>query len=191
MIVNPKPLQVSQQFQLSACAAVSVHEFFRKYAGDSTCIKWPNDLYWNDRKAGGILIENIIRGQQSRAGDWQYAVVGTGININQAGFAPELRNPVSLRQITGKSADPVVLAKEICRIFHNNLQTLLNEGFQSIYAHYLGHLYKKDQAVKLKKENRVFEAIIRGVTPSGSLRVQHAFEEEFSLGEVEWQIPSS
>ena len=51
---------VTQQFQLSACIAVAVCTFFQKYAGEDTRIKWPNDLYWKDRKAGGILIENIV-----------------------------------------------------------------------------------------------------------------------------------
>ena len=60
IVINPQPLQLTQQFQLSACIAISVCEFFGHYVGDATRIKWPNDLYWYDRKAGGILIENII-----------------------------------------------------------------------------------------------------------------------------------
>ena len=54
IVVNPRPLQLSRQFQFSACISVAVREFFAKYARADTKIKWPNDLYWRDRKAGGF-----------------------------------------------------------------------------------------------------------------------------------------
>src|SRR6186713_2645315 len=53
-------LLIQQQFALSAAIALACHRFFSKFAGEETKIKWPNDLYWRDRKAGGILVENVI-----------------------------------------------------------------------------------------------------------------------------------
>jgi BirA family transcriptional regulator, biotin operon repressor / biotin---[acetyl-CoA-carboxylase] ligase len=182
LILEPKNLKLSQQFHLSACIAISVHEFFAKYAGDETRIKWPNDLYWRDRKAAGILIENVI----STSGNWQWAVVGVGININQTSFADSLTNPVSLKQITGKNFDPVLLAKELCIIVNDNYFKLLNEGQQSILETYNRFLYKKDETVKLKKDNRVFEVQIKEVSPEGKLKTLHAIEEEFDFGGIEW-----
>jgi BirA family biotin operon repressor/biotin-[acetyl-CoA-carboxylase] ligase len=188
-------LLVSEQFQLSACMTVAVHDFFSRYAGSDTKIKWPNDLYWQDRKAGGILIENIVRGSESgvesrklEKSGWLWAIIGTGININQTVFNPDLPNPVSLKQITGKSFDPLVLAKELWSILNTYFQQLITEGFDSIYDQYLTHLYKKNERVKLKKESRVFEAVIKGVSPVGLLITQHSIEEEFNFGEVQWVI---
>jgi BirA family biotin operon repressor/biotin-[acetyl-CoA-carboxylase] ligase len=194
-IVLKPGLLLSEQFQLSACAAVAVHDFFSHYAGENTKIKWPNDLYWQDRKAGGILIENVVQSRESGVGNrepetsgWLWAIIGMGININQTGFDPDLPNPVSLKQITGKSFDPIVLAKELCSVLNNYFQQLITDGFHSIYTQYLAHLYKKKEAVKLKKGSRVFEAIIKGVSPAGLLMTQHSIEEEFNFGEVEWVI---
>ncbi len=202
VVINPVFLQPAQQFWLSACAAVAVHEFFAKYAGSNSKIKWPNDLYWQDRKAGGILIESVVRSQQSAAGSkesaidgrravagsWQWAVVGIGININQISFSSGLKNPVSLRQISGNSFDPLTLAKEFCTILHKYYEQLHTEGFDRIYAQYLTHLYKKNELVRLKKDSRIFEAAIKTVSPGGRLVVQHSIEEEFEFGEVEWMI---
>jgi BirA family biotin operon repressor/biotin-[acetyl-CoA-carboxylase] ligase len=191
VLLNPKPLLLSQQFHLSACVAVSVFEFFKKYAGDDTAIKWPNDLYWQDRKAGGILIESIVgaaseaTGQKAEEASWLWAILGIGININQAQFPDWLPNPVSLKQITGKNFNPVVLAKECCSILNRNYHELISHGFDNILASYNEHLYKRGQKVKLKKENRTFEAIIKEVTPSGKLVVKHAIEEEFNFGKLE------
>jgi len=186
ILLNPYPLRVQEQFRLSTCIAVSVHEFFYKYAGDKTSIKWPNDLYWRDRKAGGILIENVIGSGQSATGNWQWAIVGIGININQTVFPYDLPNAVSLKQITGKNYQPVELAKELCSVIEKNYQTLIGGKFELLFNNYQAQLYKKDEKVKLKKDNRVFETTINGVSETGQLITQHSIEERFDFGEVEW-----
>lgn len=188
ILLNPYPLRIPDQFRLSVCTAISVHELFSKYAGDETKIKWPNDLYWRDRKAGGILIENIVQSSQSSVGSWQWSIVGIGININQTSFPSHLPNPVSLKQITGKSFKPVELAKELCAVLEKNYQLLVNEKFETLFKEYQTHLYKKDEKVKLKKGSRVFEATIKGVSETGQLITQHSVEERFEFGEVEWLI---
>ena len=202
IIIKPTSLLVPQQFQLSACVAVALHKFFEKYAGTQTKIKWPNDLYWKDRKAGGILIESIVRSSESGVGSsesgvlsresgvgtWEWAVIGIGININQTSFPPELPNPVSLKQITGKNFDTVELAKELCQVFNDHFEKLINNGFEDVYAQYLSHLYKKNEKVKLKKDTGVFETMIKTVSPTGKLIVQHGIDEEFDFGSVEWII---
>ncbi|MEI9808455.1 MAG: hypothetical protein WDO16_11645 [Bacteroidota bacterium] len=65
---------------------------------------------------------------------------------------------------------------------------LVTNGFENIGAAYLSHFYKKDEKVKLKKDNRVFEATIKGISPDGKLIVQHAIEEQFDMGEIQWLI---
>ncbi len=188
IILNPQPLLISQQFQLSACVALAIHDFFRRYAGDDTKIKWPNDLYWQNRKAGGILIESIVGSREAGGGSWDCAVAGIGININQTIFPEDLPNPVSLKQITGRHFDPAVLAKELCTVINEKYSLLLHDGFESIYEQYLRCLYMKDNLVKFRKGSRVFEAVVKKVSPVGRLVVQHAVEEEFDFGEVEWLI---
>jgi BirA family biotin operon repressor/biotin-[acetyl-CoA-carboxylase] ligase len=193
IVVKPQPLLLTQQFMLSACVAVAVHDFFMKYAGTDTKIKWPNDLYWQDRKAGGVLIESgvgswesTVHSPQPVSSNWEWSIIGIGININQTVFSDDLANPVSLKQITGKNFDPVALAKELCGLLNKKIDELVNDGFEKIYAAYLANLYKRNSIVKLKKDSRVFEATLKLVSPAGKLIVQHAIEEEFNFGEVEW-----
>ena len=188
VVVKPQSLQLTQQFQLSVCVAVAVHGFLTKYAGDDVKIKWPNDVYWQDRKAGGILIESVIRSSETGDSSWEWSIIGIGININQTAFPTYLTNPVSLRQITGKTFDTVDLAKGICEELNQKISALITKGFEEIYASYLTHLYKINETVKLKKGNRVFEAVIKGVSPAGRLIVFHSIEEEFDFGEVQWVI---
>ena len=208
LIIQPSPLQLSRQFQFSAAIALAVHHFFTLYAGDETTIKWPNDIYWRDRKAGGILIENIVGSRESGAGSqnqeepgaglqaidsglrtalpWQWAIIGMGININQTVFPENIRNAVSLKQITGKDWSVIELAKELCTHVLNRYEQLLagNNPLQE----YNNQLFKKGQTGVFKKGNRVFEAKVKEVDMAGELVLITASEEHFSFGEVEWVL---
>lgn len=188
IIIKPILLPLSGQFHLSACAAVAVQDVLLKYAGEDCKIKWPNDLYWQDRKAGGILIESIVSSSETGAGNWSWAIIGIGININQTTFPADLPNPVSLKQITGKNYDPVAIAKEICVSMEKRYCQLVTDGFEELITDYNLHLFKRAEIVKLKKDNRVFEATIKNVSPSGKLIAIHAKEEAFDFGSVEWVI---
>jgi BirA family transcriptional regulator, biotin operon repressor / biotin---[acetyl-CoA-carboxylase] ligase len=188
ILLNPYPLGIQDQFKLSVCVAVSVHELFSKYAGDETKIKWPNDLYWRDRKAGGILIESIVRSRESGANSWEWAIAGIGININQTVYSVDLPNPVSLKQIAGKSFNTVELAKELCFILEKNYRLLIAGNSEDLFIYYQTHLYKKGEKVKLKKDSRVFETTVKGVSETGQLITHHSIEERFEFGEVEWVI---
>ncbi len=187
-IVIKPDLQLNQQFLLSAAVVVAVQFFFKKYAGDETRIKWPNDIYWQDKKAGGILIENIIKTDGSATGIWQWAVIGIGININQTKFANNLPNPISLKLITGKNFDTLQLAKEVCESVYHFYKQLFEKNSGNILKLYRQHLYKKTEKVKLKKGSRIFEAVIKDVSSDGRLIVHHAMEESFEFGEVQWLL---
>lgn len=195
VVVDPAPVSVGHQFQLSAAIAVAACEFLRKHAGSDVCIKWPNDLYWRDRKAGGILIENIIRAkslapayEEPRSNEWQWAIAGIGININQDDFPQELKNPISLKQITGKRFEPSLLARDLCSCIDLRYNELRSDGFDGIFRTYQSLLYRKNQRVKLKKGSRSFEAVLKSVTSAGDLVVEHGIEESFGFGEIEWII---
>jgi BirA family biotin operon repressor/biotin-[acetyl-CoA-carboxylase] ligase len=181
VVLHPHPLKTSQQFLLSATIALGCYDFFKNYAGDETRIKWPNDLYWRDRKAGGILIESRVGSPE-----WTIAIAGMGININQTQFAPEALRPVSLKQITGKTYDINALAIELCHHLEKRYQSLQNP--EQLLADYHQALYKKGESVKLKRGNSVFETTIQGVTPTGELITMDTLERYFQVGEIEWVI---
>ncbi len=89
-VLEPVALSPSRRpSDLSACVALACYDLFSRYTREEDItIKWPNDLYWNDRKAGGILIENSFHGER-----WTIAIVGIGININQVVFPADCPQP--------------------------------------------------------------------------------------------------
>lgn len=174
LILTPPP--GLKPFILSAIIALSCREFIESYAKSEVYVKWPNDIYWRDRKAGGILIENLVSGIESK-----WSVAGMGININQVSFPDETNRPVSLKQITGKSFDPELLSKELCSIIDKRFNSYEPS---SILAEYNENLLFKGQKVKLKSGQVTFETIIKGVNESGELVTCDVCERTFR--EVTW-----
>jgi BirA family transcriptional regulator, biotin operon repressor / biotin---[acetyl-CoA-carboxylase] ligase len=183
LILNTDTLRTDQQFYLSMLVALGVNDFIKEYAGGETAIKWPNDLYWRDRKAGGILIETVFKGST-----WQWAVVGIGININQTRFDKSLPNPVSLSQITGKTYDVILLAKELYGFVMKWVGAIATIKTDSVVQEYNDSLYKLNQTVKLKKANAIFKTTIREVSLSGQLHTTDTMERQFNFGEVQWVL---
>lgn len=185
-VLEPVALPLTAAFSLSVAVALACHDLLSHYAGpDATSIKWPNDLYWNDRKAGGILIENHIKGDR-----WLFAIAGMGININQVEFPPEARNPVSLRQITGETFDSLQLARELGVFLDKRYRELETGAAAEQLRQYNERLYGLGREVRLKKENAVFRTVVEGVTAHGELVTRDTMERRFTFGEVEWLIES-
>ena len=113
----------TDQIGFSAAIALGIRAFFDAHTNGDTKIKRPNDIYWRDRKAGGILIENLLKGTA-----WTWTVIGIGININQTLFSPEAPNPVSLKQITGRDWDILSLQGALSKALNKSIQDWLMEG---------------------------------------------------------------
>ena len=184
LILDVQLLNASQQFQLLVSVALGCYDFFERYAGQETSIKWPNDIYWGDRKAVGVLIENSFQGS-----DWKFAVAGIGVNINQTHFGNSLKNPVSLKQITGKTYDLTPLAKELQIHVLNRFSAIQKDPFSLSLAEYNGHLFGLNKKMHFKKGSIHFDATIQGVTPFGQLVTMDSKQERlFNFGEVEWVV---
>ena len=123
-----------------------------------------------------------------RGNQWLWAVVGIGMNINQTSFSPSLKNPVSLKQITGKTFDAVALTKELCICLDTRYQQLKRRDSEALLADYNYHLFKKNEQVKFNKANASFDCTIKGVDESGKLLVVGAIQDSFAFGEVEWVL---
>jgi BirA family biotin operon repressor/biotin-[acetyl-CoA-carboxylase] ligase len=170
-------------FLVSMLVAIGTFNFFTRYAGDETRIKWPNDIYWRDRKAAGILIENSFRGS-----NWQWSIAGMGVNVNQTEFDVAQVHPVSLKQITGQTFLVSDLARELCGCLETALEIYVSQGPDAITTLYNNALYKKGERVILAIAEQNITAIICGVLPNGFLEIEleNGTKEAHALGSVQW-----
>ena len=135
----------ADQIGFSAAIALGARAFFAAFAGSETKIKKPNDIYFSDRKAGGILIENIVRGQE-----WTWAVIGIGMNINQTEFSPEAlnsvsSNPISLQEITNQSWDIKKMQQHLSEALNDAIHDWLQFGEEATLKTLEQHIIELDQ----------------------------------------------
>ncbi|MBQ2074888.1 MAG: biotin--[Muribaculaceae bacterium] len=95
LLVKRPNVEVKEQFAISEAVSLAIVDELENYASGFK-IKWPNDIYYGNRKIGGILIEHTLD-----AKGIEYTIAGVGLNINQQVFVSGAPNPVSLFQITG------------------------------------------------------------------------------------------
>ena len=179
--VKPGKAFSAKPFLFNAMIAGVCHKFFFELAGSETKVKWPNDIYWRDRKTGGMLIENIYKGKE-----WLWAIIGIGININQEEFDEDTGRACSLKNITSQTYDPVMLAQLLHRAVIEKRAHTEESKFPELLQYYNDHLYKKNEPVMLKKENAVFQTTIRSVSEYGQLLTEDVTERAFDFGEVVW-----
>jgi BirA family biotin operon repressor/biotin-[acetyl-CoA-carboxylase] ligase len=135
----------ANQIGFSAAIALGARAFFAAFAGSETKIKKPNDIYFSDRKAGGILIENLVRGQE-----WTWAVIGIGMNINQTEFSPAAlnsvsSNPISLQEITNQSWDVKKMQQHLSEALNDAIHDWLQFGEEATLKTLEQHIIELDQ----------------------------------------------
>lgn len=166
IIVSRPPFQIDSQFLFSALIAVGVADAISQVAKNiNPKIKWPNDLIVDDKKAGGILIENVLRGHR-----WEHAVVGLGINLNGTEFGEGLTHATSLKIATGKTFGRL----EIAQLIRASVFSLLDElpSAEEIMHRYNTLLFKRGEVQVFLKDSEEWKAKIVAVQPDGRLQVQ-------------------
>lgn len=163
IILYPDFLPANRQFLISQITALSVKETLDEYVDDVT-VKWPNDIYWRDRKICGMLIENDLSGRELYC-----SVLGIGININQREFLSDAPNPVSLTQITGLEYDREEILNKFRKRLYERYVDLIREKEDDIRNDYRIALYRGSGFHPYRDENGFFEACIKGVELTGHL----------------------
>lgn len=169
-------------FLFQAQVALACRLYFNQLTGLEFFLKWPNDLMLNDRKAGGILIENIYRGNR-----WVWAVIGLGININQTRFGDLSNRAVSLKLITGLNYDLPSMAEGLREFLCAYLEEHWDESANVCRKKFESALFRKGEDVWfIQNEKRKIARVI-GVTNEGYLRVLFEGQEEnWEHGQVQW-----
>ncbi|MDR0988585.1 MAG: biotin--[acetyl-CoA-carboxylase] ligase [Prevotellaceae bacterium] len=164
-VIYPTFLQVRRQFILSQITCLAVKELLARFTSDVS-VKWPNDVYWQDKKICGILIEHILSGNRL-----ERSIVGVGLNVNQEVFRSDAPNPVSLKQITGKEFDCGRLLEQIMERIERDYAGL-PQNEEEIARRYAHSLFRGEGFHTYRDANGTFTARLLGVEPDGRLLLE-------------------
>ena len=162
-------------FVLSKAISLAVYDFISQYVPDVK-VKWPNDVYVGEQKIAGILIENFFEGPLLVKN-----IVGIGVNINQERFLSHAPNPVSLRQLTGKTY-PLENCLHDLHVRIADRYRMITEDAEKLNSDYLQHLYRFGKLSRYSAGGISFEATITGVNSFGTLEMTTANGERKSFG---------
>jgi BirA family biotin operon repressor/biotin-[acetyl-CoA-carboxylase] ligase len=185
LLLRPQHIAIEDQFIISQIVSLGILKALSKLIpdnADSLSIKWPNDIYLNNKKLGGILIENTLQGRIINA-----SVIGIGLNVNQEEFYSDARNPVSLKQITGIEY-PVyqIMNSVITHILHLYLE--INP--EQVREQYMNNLYRRSGYHNFRSKNNSFSARILDIASDGKLMLESVDGEisTYYFKEVEFSI---
>ena len=189
VLLHPLRVPAASQFIISMANALALREALLSYSSDIV-IKWPNDIYWHDRKLAGTLIENKL--YQSGIRD---SIVGTGLNVNQEVFRSDAPNPVSLAQMLGHAIDrDEVRARLVDRLTHYFRLLDDDSEWAAIRQRYHEALYRRNEEHPYRTaDGRLFNANLRHVEDDGTLVLAEggpsgSHELRFGFKEVEFVI---
>jgi BirA family transcriptional regulator, biotin operon repressor / biotin---[acetyl-CoA-carboxylase] ligase len=178
VLMKPSFLPVSEQFLLNMAVSLGILDYLKSIQ-NGFLIKWPNDMYYQNSKTAGILIQNSVK--ESRI---ENSIVGIGLNVNQTSF--KTVNATSLSLITGKtySLETVLEALSLCLEWR---YIQLKKGNVSVLkSDYLNNLLGFGEE-RLYKSVNIFNGRIIGVTDTGLLQMEtQSGLKNFNFKEVEF-----
>ena len=187
IILLPSFIEAVDQFQLNVAVSLAVYDLVDHFIDTGNVkIKWPNDIYVEDNKVAGILIQNSLIGKVINT-----AIVGTGININQVNFSNDIPNPTSFALMTGVEHDISEVLGWLFRFLTKRYLQLKDGQSEHMLSEYHDHLYRSGVWSNFSNdEGEIWEGKIKGVDESGRLQIENRKGEIrcFSFREVRFVI---
>lgn len=183
--LNVNYLKAEDQFKISQAVSVAIVDALQEViCKPGLMIKWPNDIYFHDKKLCGMLIQNTIDGRMMGI-----TIVGIGLNINQLQFGDDLPNPISLKNITGEEYNiDGILNQLIVKIVDNVENLKSKEFFEVLNKKYTEKLYRYRQWADYYYKNKVKSMIIKGFDCFGRLLLEDKSGEEIVCDVKELQF---
>lgn len=181
-VVFPDFLAASDAFQISRWVSLSIIEYLKLKGLKKLQIKWPNDIYVDDKKIAGILIQNSILGPSLSK-----SMFGIGLNINQQVFNSDAPNPVSLVQLKPAKYDVLEELGLLIEILQTNYIHLQMHPLQ-LMANYHQLLYQRGEWKHYQTDQGIMEAMLLGVDEFGRLKLTDRENKDyvFDLKEIKF-----
>ncbi len=181
IILYPTFIEARRQFILNQVISLAVYDFITKYTDKTVKVKWPNDIYIENNKVSGILIQNSLSSSYLRS-----SIIGIGVNVNQVNYSTNASNATSLKLVTHQDFILDDLVASLCKCVEVRYIQLRSGFNQKLNDDYLKNLYRYQKKSLFQRANgSSFEGSITGISAIGKLLIRHADgEEAFGLKEI-------
>ena len=184
ILVRPTWVPVGNQFLLSMAGAIALKDVLDGYT-EGIALKWPNDVYWYDKKISGTLIETSVDSKGIKR-----CVFGIGLNVNQEIFVSDAPNPVSLCQIVGHEVNCDEVLQKIIDAFAGYYELLRRADYMDISGIYLQALYRRKGYWWYEAKDGKFEGALVEVEDDGHLILhdKRGVIRSYAFGEIKFVL---
>lgn len=185
LALNVSFLPAARQFLLSEAVALGLAEALDEILpAEKLHIKWPNDIYFGNRKLAGILINSTIK-----ANKMDFSIIGIGLNVNQIQFQDWPTHPISLRQITGKEFELKPLLEQVVESIYNKVKVLEADP-AAIETAYLQRLFRYRTWGDYEVDKKILRLYVTGIDAFGRLLLVDKDGQEycFDVKEIKFLI---
>lgn len=182
ILLFPSFIEPINQFCLSMAVSLGICDFLTRFIADCF-VKWPNDIYVNNDKIAGILIENSVI--QTKI---EHTIAGIGLNINQEKFSDYSPNPVSLSILTGKNYNLTSCLNQLASDLDKRYKQLIAGDLEQLQMEYEAKLYRMNKWNSFKDIGGIFTGRIISVGEYGRLIIERKNRtiSDYAFKEVEF-----
>lgn len=179
IVLRPDFLNIADNFYLNIFVSLAISDYLGTILGNSVKIKWPNDIYYQNSKICGILIENFLKSHFI-----SQTITGIGLNINQNNFS--ISNATSLHQITHQIFNLEQALAHLLEFLEIRYFQLKQMQLNQLKEEYHQKLYWLGEEHIFRGTNE-FKGVITGIEDTGRLVINTQKEKKtFDLKEVEF-----
>jgi BirA family biotin operon repressor/biotin-[acetyl-CoA-carboxylase] ligase len=182
ILLYPTMINPADQFIISMAISLGICDFLQKHIPVCS-VKWPNDIFVNNDKIAGILIENNIMGNIL-----ENSIAGVGLNVNQVKYPGSAPNPVSMKIITGTNYNLTESLSELASDLDKRYKQVISEKYQQLRDEYIAKLFRLNEWASFRDQAGVFTGRIISISDNGRLQVEgkSGLRKEYSFKEIEF-----
>ncbi|MFZ9349964.1 MAG: biotin--[acetyl-CoA-carboxylase] ligase, partial [Candidatus Fonsibacter ubiquis] len=164
------PILRSNLKKIQFLVQLQIRNILKKYRIKNLSLKWPNDLYINNKKVCGILQESIVFKKF-------FLIIGIGINIQSS---PKIKKyPTTyLNKEAKKKINLNELVEKLKAAFISNIIDK-NHSFKNILKEWNKYAFNKNKFINFKTKNKIYRGIFRGINNNGALILEHNNRKDY------------
>lgn len=183
VLLKPASLKAMEAFRLSKTIAVAVLDTVHHFTQKKVSIKWPNDIYVDQTKIAGILIENSIQGELVKQ-----SIIGIGLNVNQESFLSD-NHPTSILKCSGQQFPLQEVSNHLLANISKRYLELQLGNFKTVDSNYFQHLYKVHETQVFFIDGKQETCTIKAIHADGTIElIVNNQIKTYLHGEALWKI---
>ena len=182
IILYPSFIKPEDQFIISMVISLGICDFLKRYIPDCS-VKWLNDIYVNNDKIAGILIESSLTGNHI-----DFTIAGIGLNINQGKFLSDAPNPISLNLLSGQNYELDDCLNNLATDLDKRYKQLIGGDFEYIKEEYISKLYRLNEWNNFRDASGTYKGRILTVGDFGRIKIEkeNGNLTDYSFKEIEF-----